>query len=756
MGLFDDLMPATAGPPDVPRITVTPSERPAMPPEGRQLLDAIAGSESPGYNTKYGGGTFNDFTDHPRQAVPITTGPNAGKTSSAAGRYQFLGSTWDEVKKEAGLPDFSPDSQDAGAWHLANKTYQQRTGRDLTADLQSAKGDPNAIKQIGQALSKVWTSLPGGIEPNRATASFASRYDGGTAPTELSSQSRRSMGLFDDLVPQGQVAAPPVSGTPPSAAGGEPAQPAPVQGNTEGLSNRMAREGASPPVASAGEAFAGGMAKGASFNFADELAGTLAAGGFDPKDPVSLNNATALARGLWRRATGDTEAEAAYRVTSGAVRDAMERQRAQQPIASIGGELTGALATAPLTGGGGVVRGAGVGARALAGAKSGAIYGVIGGAGEGTDAETRATGAVTGGLLGAAVGGPLGAVLPAGKAATAVATAPELKAAARAGFESAPIKDLEVAPRAISEFGQGLRAKLNAAGIDENLAPKTFGVLSKVESVPADAAAVTGANLQSLRRTFQMAAGTPDKTERMAASKAIEAIDELIPNIAAKDILSGDPKAAAQAWATARGNYAAAMRSDEIAKAVIKAQRQAESAGSGANIDNATRQNFKAILNNDKRSRGFSADELAAMEQAVRGTTWGNFARLIGKAAPTGIVSGALSGGAGLAAGGPAGAILLPLAGLIGKKIGDRSTANQIARLDELVRSRAPLSNSMQEMASKVTALETTRSPRTMSAAVIAARNLSNNLKDAGISLSPGDIIRALQAPATGRAEDQQ
>jgi hypothetical protein len=176
---------------------------------------------------------------------------------------------------------------------------------------------------------------------------------------------------------------------------------------------------------------------------------------------------------------------------------------------------------------------------------------------------------------------------------------PEAAAASRVGFESPAVKDLEIAPRAINEFGQGIRAKLNEAGIDENLAPKTFGVLSKLEKVPEDAF-VTGQNLQSLRRTFQNAAGTPDKTERLAASKVIDAIDEFIPNVAARDILSGDPKAAAQAWATARGNYAAAMRSDEIAKVLIKAQRQADAAGSGANIDNATRQQFKAILNSDK------------------------------------------------------------------------------------------------------------------------------------------------------------
>jgi len=358
MGLFDHLIPANsdAAPPGLPRITVTPGsvELPAIPPEGRQLLDAIAGSESPGYDVKYGGGKFTDFTDHPRDAVPITTGPNAGRTSSAAGRYQFLGSTWDEVKKEAGLPDFSPDSQDAGAWHLANKTYQQRTGRDLTQDLQAAKGDPNAVRQIGQALSKVWTSLPGGQEPNRATASFASRYDGGGAPTEFSAQSRQPaqpFGLFNGLVPQGQVAAPPASGPSPVLAGGEPSQPAPIGVNTEGLSNRLAREGDSPPVATAGEAAKGGFLRSATFNFRDELNGLAAAGGLDPNDPDVVNAMAALVKGAYRKASGDPEADAAYRVRVSQDRAEAQRQQEQQPGAELLGGLGGAVATLPIGGG---------------------------------------------------------------------------------------------------------------------------------------------------------------------------------------------------------------------------------------------------------------------------------------------------------------------------------------------------------------------------------------------------------------------
>lgn len=67
-------------------------------------------ADSGGYSRLYGGRQFQGFADHPRVSV------TAGRwTSTAAGAYQFLSSTWDETKRIMGLPDFSPASQDLGA-----------------------------------------------------------------------------------------------------------------------------------------------------------------------------------------------------------------------------------------------------------------------------------------------------------------------------------------------------------------------------------------------------------------------------------------------------------------------------------------------------------------------------------------------------------------------------------------------------------------------------------------------------------------
>lgn len=152
--------------------TVTQTQSADLPAPARALLDTIAGTESRGYNIAYGDKEFSDYTHHPDIPTVIRNGPNAGKTSSAAGRYQFIKSTWDDQARKLGLKDFSPESQDRAAWNLAQEEYKARTGRDLLPDLS----DPNKIASIGSALRGQWTSLPGGIEAGTTTDKFQSAF----------------------------------------------------------------------------------------------------------------------------------------------------------------------------------------------------------------------------------------------------------------------------------------------------------------------------------------------------------------------------------------------------------------------------------------------------------------------------------------------------------------------------------------------------------------------------------------------------
>ncbi len=142
----------------------------------RGLLDAIAIGESGGDYTKtYGGGHLADFSNTPAPSHPILSGPNAGLTSSAHGRYQFLNSTWDEAASALGLHDKTPASQDAAAWWLAQRDYTKRTGRDLGIDLKS--NDPAMRESIGRNLAGTWTSLNGGIESTVSGSRFAGRLE---------------------------------------------------------------------------------------------------------------------------------------------------------------------------------------------------------------------------------------------------------------------------------------------------------------------------------------------------------------------------------------------------------------------------------------------------------------------------------------------------------------------------------------------------------------------------------------------------
>lgn len=204
----------------------------SLPPEARGLLDTIAGTESPGYDVLYGGRRFSGYDRHPGVAVPIGSGPNAGRTSTAAGRYQFLESTWNTAANANGLNDFSPENQDRGAWWLAQRDYRRSAGRDLLADLRSP--DPVTRAGVGAALRGTWTSLPGGIEAGTNADRFGRALDAAIARNRVEAPpagARQAPPEAARSPPAAPVVPPaPAASAPPLAV---PAPPAPAAANGE-------------------------------------------------------------------------------------------------------------------------------------------------------------------------------------------------------------------------------------------------------------------------------------------------------------------------------------------------------------------------------------------------------------------------------------------------------------------------------------------------------------------------------------------
>lgn len=152
-------------------------------PYVRALMRTISASEahdpSP-YNLLYGGGRSETLRHHPDQCITILAGPNQGNCTTAAGRYQFITTTWlDKAQQYHPNPSefwlwesfsFEPKYQDAVvyAWLMDSQAWG---GEEIPVLLQEGQLD-----QVLHLLSGTWTSLGYGIEDNAMTSSLGHIY----------------------------------------------------------------------------------------------------------------------------------------------------------------------------------------------------------------------------------------------------------------------------------------------------------------------------------------------------------------------------------------------------------------------------------------------------------------------------------------------------------------------------------------------------------------------------------------------------
>lgn len=383
-------------------------------------------------------------------------------------------------------------------------------------------------------------------------------------------------------------------------------------------------------------------------------------------------------------------------------READDKYLAEHPITARAENVAGGIAAL------GPVARTAVGARAM---------GITGNSIAGRTAASMASGAAVGGtdaalrgddpIKGAIVSGTIGALAPAAgesvgriingvRGTTAAAEAPTVEAldsAARGSYDVARGVGLELDPHGIQTLALRLRGALHDDGFrpQAHSAPGSFGVLDELTNVPPGSR-VTAADFESARRALGRVAGNHQApTDQLAANRIREELDRYLENVPPADVLHGDPDAVSHALRDARGNYGAARRSERVTEAADRADLNAATSNSGANIDNATRQRMKALAVSPTQSRGFSPQELTQIEGVARGTPVGNTARSVGSILGGGGGLGALAaGGTGVAAAGPIGAAV-PAIGYLAKQVGNRVTANGVRAVDDAVRMRSPL-----------------------------------------------------------------
>lgn len=139
----------------------------------RAFLDLIAYAEGTanypdsGYLTMFGGRQALSYADHPRQVFPFMNKRGEQLRTSAAGRYQFLARTWDELARKLGLQDFSPASQDAACIELIRQ-------RGALADVKAGR-----VVDAVAKCAKTWASLPGAgyAQPERKLSSLVAAFE---------------------------------------------------------------------------------------------------------------------------------------------------------------------------------------------------------------------------------------------------------------------------------------------------------------------------------------------------------------------------------------------------------------------------------------------------------------------------------------------------------------------------------------------------------------------------------------------------
>jgi len=385
------------------------------------------------------------------------------------------------------------------------------------------------------------------------------------------------------------------------------------------------------------------------------------------------------------------------------LRDVDEAAARQSPVASGVGTAAGVLGQAAALP---VAPAASLAGRMAQGAAIGAGAAGVADLADTKDLASAGKSALGGALIGGAAAPVLAGVAKlanAGARATGLSRTPsipateELRDLSQAAYKRADAAGLVVNREGIRNIAGNIKTALAEEAYHPKNQPKLSNFLNELESlsfnrgVPGEPRniGVTLSGLDTTRKMLRAARMSPDREEARMARIAADHFDNYLSNLKPSEVVAGDIREGVEALKEARSLWSSYRKADLVDDAIEAARLRAASTGSGGNVDNAIRQEFRKILQSPKKSGAFTSDEKAALARIVTGTKGQNTLRLLGKLSPTGGGLQLMLGTGAMASGGatvPIGA--LGALGAAAKHFDDNATPKNVERLSKIIRAR--------------------------------------------------------------------
>lgn len=295
-------------------------------------------------------------------------------------------------------------------------------------------------------------------------------------------------------------------------------------------------------------------------------------------------------------------------------------------------------------------------------------------------------------LAGSLGGGLLSGVRAAPAMADSVPSTSALKQAAHASYDAAERAGVMVSSDSLNSMVKATKDKLAAEGIHPKLHPNAMAALGSLQDAADAKAPITLKGMDTLRQISSDAIGNSmmAPADKRMSYIVKNNIDDFVNGLKPNDLVgSEDPQAAIDALNSARGLWSKASKSDVIQKRIDRADVRAGQYSQAGN-ENALRVEFRQLAMNDKAMARFTPSEQDAIRAVSKGGSVTNALRLLGKFSPQGPVSTAIGAGTGFVAGGPPGAIALPLAGALAKAAATKLTQQAALNAAKQMRRGAP------------------------------------------------------------------